>query len=250
MTAIKPQNPTYQTAGHKATMQYEQQELQLGRLDLRYGSPLIMPNAHAQFWFHATSLIAAATGLAFYPVAMAEFVDAEARHSTQIVESRCEILCSSYSDIDSSQSIFPSASSKKQRKRRLVFSGEESSDGESCFTTREKKKTRNRRDNATRHAHERKVLKELQKSNNILVSLLERVDKTEKRLRVVEEEISKSSTSISSSDTTPCRSRKCWRTKSRCATRSEGKSYAIPLGYSHSFLFRLYSGKHGECTLC
>lgn len=68
------------------------------------------------------------------------------------------------------------------------------------------------RDHLTQ-ANDQKVLKELQKSNNILLSLLERADKTEKRLRIVEEEISKASTSISSSDTTPRRCRKSARAK-------------------------------------
>ena len=121
---------------------------------------------------------------------------------------------SNSSDTDSSQfSLSASSKSKKQRKRRLIFTGDESSDGKSRFKSREKK-TRRQRDHSTRvHAHDWKVLKELQKSNNSLLSLLERADKTEKRLRIVEEEISKASTSISSSDTTPRRSRKCAREK-------------------------------------
>ena len=65
------------------------------------------------------------------------------------------------------------------------------------------------RDHLTQ-ANDQKVLKELQKSNNIFLSLLEHADK---RLRIVEEEISKASTSISSSDTTPRRCRKSARAK-------------------------------------
>ena len=58
-----------------------------------------------------------------------------------------------------------------------------------------------------------RVLKELQKNSNLLLTLLERADNTEKRLRVVEEQISKASTSISSSDATPSRSQRKGRAK-------------------------------------
>ena len=51
------------------------------------------------------------------------------------------------------------------------------------------------------------VLKEVQKSNKLLLTLVHRVEKTERRLKVVEDKLTNESTSSSGADSTP--SRKC-----------------------------------------
>ena len=153
---------------------------------------------------------------------MAEFIDSEAHHDrlSESIDFRDESSSSDSAETDSSQSSseFISKSTTK-RKRRLTFTGDESSDGERRSRSREKE-TRKKRDHVThRHTRDRKVLKELQ---NILLS------------------ISKASTGVSSSDTTPSRS-----SRSRTDVPQE-----VRVSFTTMDTSFFYSVKPGGCTLC
>lgn len=130
--------------------------------------------------------------------------------------SECGYSTSSSSNSEVSENESPvskrplSGGSEKPRKRRLAYSDSEEDDVATRkkappslphVTDRSKSRDRDRR----------KVLREVRKSNKLLQTLVKRVAKTEKRLKVVEGTISKSNSSASCSsgiDSTPSRSQR------------------------------------------
>jgi hypothetical protein len=150
---------------------------------------------------------------------MAKFIDSEAKHDRNAGENVDSMDEQSRGSETDSSDCFVSPSgpnfmskSNKHGKRRHVSTDDESSDEDRGRSWERKR----RRDHVTRRGHSRdgRVLRELQKNSDILLTLLKRADNTEKRLRVVEDEISKASTSVSSSDATPTQSKRKSKIKS------------------------------------
>ena len=141
---------------------------------------------------------------------MAEFVDHEAQHGH--VGGSCDgnfeehvTSTGSSSDGDSSDSqherysVGSSKSKRRFKRKRLMSTDDEVSDEGELRRTKRKDRLTDKVRRSHNRARDGKVLRELQKKNKLLVSLLDRVGKTEKRLKDVEGSISKMSSSASSS---------------------------------------------------
>ena len=160
---------------------------------------------------------------------MAEFVDQEAQHghvdgsydeNNSCVEEHATST-GSISDSDSSDShervpherysVGSSKSKRRFKRKRLLSTDDEVSDeGELRRKKRKDRLTEKVRRSRDR-ARDGKVLRELQRNNKLLESLLDCVGKTEKCLKDVEGSISKMSSSASSSsgvELTPSRSKR------------------------------------------
>ena len=173
---------------------------------------------------------------------MSRFLDREA-----VVDAVSEELGSDTDSHSSSSSSSESEESEDNRfskrrfvdsskKRRLTYSENDNSD-----KGRQQKKRKSplhvTEASKSRDRGSHKVLREIQKSNKLLLTLVERVNKTEKRLKVVEGTLSNRSLGSSSSevDSTP----------SRTPRRSHTK-HDVP--HAEGMFFSLYSHAHCVCV--
>ena len=164
---------------------------------------------------------------------MADFIDSEAKQDGK---------AGGRTSMDSASVIVsqstPGFHSKcnKHRKRRRFLTDDDSSD-EERGRSRERKKSPKGEGGRTRRNRSRdgRVLRELQKNSSILLNLLERVDKTEKCLKLVEDEISKANLS-SSSDATPSRLQRKGRARIDVPSEVRVSSY-----------FRIIRVRPGNC---
>ena len=152
-------------------------------------------------------------------VNMARFLDREA-----VIDAVSEDLGSDTDSHSSASSSSESEESENDRfsKRRFVGSSKKrrltySENGESDKGKQQRRKSPLHMTEASksRDRGNRKVLREIQKSNKLLLTLFERVNKTEKRLKVVEGTLSNRSLGSSSSevDSTPSRTPRRSHTK-------------------------------------